>query len=163
MYDRFKFRAYITVLASDGNGGSKDFSFYVYNIGLFGNEGIGFTDDELDVALEKTNFSEIEKEDIKEELDNYKNEFDYYNYWVDSIEQCTGLKDKNGNLIYEGDIVKDSLLGRKYTVNWDCDNVQFEAIANVYDTEFSEVYGLYVDSAKELEIIGNIHEREEGR
>lgn len=76
------------------------------------------------------------------------------------VEQCTGLKDKNGNLIYEGDIVKDSLLGRKYTVNWDCDNVQFEAIANVYDTEFSEVYGLYVDSAKELEIIGNVHERE---
>ena len=79
------------------------------------------------------------------------------------VEQCTGLKDKNGNLIYEGDIVKDSLLGRKYTVNWDCDNVQFEAIANVYDTEFSEVYGLYVDSAKELEIIGNIHERKEER
>lgn len=81
------------------------------------------------------------------------------------VEQCTGLKDKNGNLIYEGDIVKDSLLGHKYTVNWDCDNVQFEATAkvNCYDTEFSEIYGLCVDSAEKLEIIGNIHEQKDNK
>lgn len=62
--------------------------------------------------------------------------------------QYTGLKDKNGNEIYEGDIIKDNF------GHWEKSIV--EATPYWYH-EFVE-YGL--DNA-ELEVIGNIHDNPE--
>ena len=77
-----------------------------------------------------------------------------------TIEQCTGLKDKNGNLIYEGDIIKDRF-GRKFKVVWSQEDVMFDGRIIIYDPEYRDRYDLYEGATDDIEIIGNIHEQKE--
>lgn len=77
------------------------------------------------------------------------------------IEQYTGLKDKNGEEIYEGDILiiparKDKLKGYLYTVVWHKVHARFN-FANK-NGEFGEIN---IGKIKRAEVIGNIHENPE--
>ena len=78
------------------------------------------------------------------------------NYDKDKIilMQCTGLKDKNGTLIFEGDILKYSGI-----VEWD--NIQNRwSCIDIHWNNRRERHSLpYLTSP--LEIIGNIHENPE--
>lgn len=79
-------------------------------------------------------------------------------YWLDKedcplvFEQCTGMKDKNGKLIYEGDTVEVPVLyngiptGQKQR----CKVYYKHGAFNIYAVE-----------SEYLEIIGNIHENPE--
>ena len=72
------------------------------------------------------------------------------------IEQCTGLRDKNGKLAYEGDIVR-----------YDVDSQRMGRIAAV---KFKDAHFFFESNGRDrfgllqvwnVEIIGNIHENSE--
>lgn len=93
------------------------------------------------------------------------------NYFI--IEQCTGLKDKNGKLIYEGDVVRfeivdnDSVLGKTfericeicfgkgdYSYSFVCKN-------DAYYHGYALLSSILCQEIESIEIIGNIHEQAE--
>jgi uncharacterized phage protein (TIGR01671 family) len=73
-----------------------------------------------------------------------------------TIGQFTGLTDRNGNKIFEGDIVQAALDGRYYSVEYITD---YEYAFNFVDLERGYTYSLY--DFNDVIVIGNIHDNPE--
>lgn len=84
-------------------------------------------------------------------------------YEVDehTICQCTGLRDKNNNLIWENDIIRDEH-GNFYKAFWQNNYYQFSWIC--VKSEIFQVgikWDLYVMRSFEIEVVGNIFDNPE--
>jgi hypothetical protein len=84
--------------------------------------------------------------------------------WVDGekihLMQYTGLKDKNGRDVYEGDIVRTVYDGKEFVgiVVFDESELGFKATNGKenYGTDFQ-----YLTCCEEVEVIGNVYENSE--
>lgn len=73
----------------------------------------------------------------------------------ETVGQYTGLTDKNGAKIFEGDIISFECSGCAL-ITWDDDDARFVILYDENDkTDFSAFWG------KDVEIIGNIHDNPE--
>ena len=77
---------------------------------------------------------------------------------VGKIEYCTGIEDKNGQPIFEGDLVRlvDSMYTYEYEVRWNHDWACFE----LYDLDSMQSMHIEQDDNLSLVVFGNKHQKE---
>lgn len=155
---RFKFRVWITAPITQDVEEEKEVSFYIYDIALYNDGGVGFSRESLLEALDKLNLTEGQRNEIEDYIsdNSYSEDWEWYAISFDSVEQCTGLKDRNGTLIYAGDILgnKDFMSDvalLKYNNEKCCYILERQSVDECFNKWWAD----------RLMVIGNIHKNKE--
>lgn len=94
-----------------------------------------------------------------------KPEFKKYSVYTDTVGQYTGLTDRNGRKIFEGDIIKYvDKYGQEvlsYIVEWSKDSCMFFLKCIGFDDRFDSNFDVFYGEPEPFEIIGNIHDNPE--
>lgn len=167
MEDRFLFNAVVSSyydIDTPENYEEFEPQIYLENVDLFSDE-IGIDYDRLLDAVQKQ--LNLEKPEISQIMQYFEdnsnsNSEEYVTIKPDKILQCTGLKDKNGKLIYEGDVIKipddyatyGQFACEKREVYW---NEGFR-LKPKWD---ARARGNWLEDTKDFEVIGNIYENPE--
>ena len=168
--DRLKFRVWFKeeIPQWDNDNIKHSFIFCLENVDCLNNgDNVGILSlQNCNDQIEKY-FTELQRKNkniVDSDLDIFINQFQanciqHEDYLCISkfvkIEQCTGRKDKNGKLIYEGDIIEDNeVYSVKTVVKWKASSCGFEPFSD------SEICGGGLNP-KYFAVIGNIHENPE--
>jgi uncharacterized phage protein (TIGR01671 family) len=155
MEDRFKFRACLEFWGSC-NGKVYNKKVVMYKITPEPEEGVLIFVRDFEEQLKQNNLTDFEIKDIMDTFCGSEEWLHIHSEHVLSINQCTCLKDKNGKLIYEGDIV--NILCETETtavIKWYNDLAKFVLVFDGIRAGFDYYEG------KDLEVIGNIHNNPE--
>lgn len=145
MNDRFKLRCWVEDILYDYSSNfskSYEFATYVY-FDMFTVEKESIETD----IYEKINCS-------KQLLIDFLIEGIFKKKIYNKFEQCTGGKDKNGKLVYEGDILEGGEY--RYVIKWSDIGYEFYGYTNKYERLSLNAY--FMENSV---IIGNIHENPE--
>ncbi len=94
---------------------------------------------------------------------NHKSELDVAPCLIETVGMFTGLTDREGVMIFEGDLVKTDVNGKIWIVKFEDYGFVFESTCNKISLEekysFSKYLSLLKQAKATLKIVGNLHQK----